>query len=400
MPRHVTLAGQLLALQLLIVLGVLAGVTAVSIAQSGETDRRTESRRALSSAENVAANPLVRQRLPVADRARTPAPGGRRGLAGPLRRPVGAAGPARRHGGHVRRPRAGRPAAALRPTRAWRGAAPGPAWCDTGRAHGGVGAGAGVRPAQGRIVGVAVVERDYPSVLQRWRAAVPNLVTYLGIAGALGVPGRCCWRGGSSARPSAWSRRRSPGWWSTGRRCCTGSRRGWSASTRRAGHADQRQRVLLLDLPYDCVGRSLADLPVESSCATSSPGGRRADRPGPSSGDRVLDDEPQADDRARPGDRLGDDPARPHRAERAAARARRRSNRPPRRCAPRPTSSPTSCTSSRAWSSCASTTTWSRFIDNVTRAGPPSTTRWRRASATPRWRRCSWRSPASPPSGG
>ena len=66
MPRHVTLAGQLLALQLLIVLGVLAGVTAVSIAQSGETTRRTESRRALSSAENVAANPLVRQRLPVA----------------------------------------------------------------------------------------------------------------------------------------------------------------------------------------------------------------------------------------------------------------------------------------------------------------------------------------------
>ena len=67
MPRHVTLAGQLLALQLLIVLGVLAGVTAVSIAQSGETTRRAESRRALNSAENVAGNPLVRERLPVAD---------------------------------------------------------------------------------------------------------------------------------------------------------------------------------------------------------------------------------------------------------------------------------------------------------------------------------------------
>jgi len=66
-PRHVTLAGQLLALQLLIVLGVLAGVTAVSIAQSGETTRRAESRRALNSAENVAGNPLVRERLPVAD---------------------------------------------------------------------------------------------------------------------------------------------------------------------------------------------------------------------------------------------------------------------------------------------------------------------------------------------
>jgi len=36
---------------------------------------------------------------------------------------------------------------------------------------------------------VAVVERVYPSVLQRWREAVPNLLTYLGIAGGLGVFG-------------------------------------------------------------------------------------------------------------------------------------------------------------------------------------------------------------------
>ncbi len=36
---------------------------------------------------------------------------------------------------------------------------------------------------------MAVVERVYPSVLQRWREAVPNLLTYLGIAGGLGVFG-------------------------------------------------------------------------------------------------------------------------------------------------------------------------------------------------------------------
>src|SRR3954469_13073072 len=61
-----TLARKLLALQLLIVLGVIVGVTAVSITQSAETVRRTEGRRALSAAENVAATPLVRDLVPTA----------------------------------------------------------------------------------------------------------------------------------------------------------------------------------------------------------------------------------------------------------------------------------------------------------------------------------------------
>src|SRR4051794_10094484 len=61
-----TLAGQLLALQLLILLGVIVGVTAVSITQSAEAVRRAEGRRALSAAENVAATPLVRDLLPTA----------------------------------------------------------------------------------------------------------------------------------------------------------------------------------------------------------------------------------------------------------------------------------------------------------------------------------------------
>ena len=63
MRRHTTLSGQLLALQLLIMLGVLAGVTAVSIAQSGENTRRTESRSARAAAESIAGNLLVRDTL-------------------------------------------------------------------------------------------------------------------------------------------------------------------------------------------------------------------------------------------------------------------------------------------------------------------------------------------------
>src|SRR4051812_3925976 len=61
-----TLTGQLLALQLLILLGVIVGVTAVSLTQSADAIRRAEGRRALSAAENIAATPLVRELLPTA----------------------------------------------------------------------------------------------------------------------------------------------------------------------------------------------------------------------------------------------------------------------------------------------------------------------------------------------
>ena len=64
--REMSLARQYLALQLLIVLTVLVIVPVISLAQSEEEVRRVEGRRALSAAENLAANPTVRTRLPVA----------------------------------------------------------------------------------------------------------------------------------------------------------------------------------------------------------------------------------------------------------------------------------------------------------------------------------------------
>jgi sensor histidine kinase regulating citrate/malate metabolism len=63
--RQRTLAGQLLFLQLGIILLVLVGVGGVSLAQSEATFARVEGRRVASLAELAAANPLVRSNLEV-----------------------------------------------------------------------------------------------------------------------------------------------------------------------------------------------------------------------------------------------------------------------------------------------------------------------------------------------
>jgi two-component system CitB family sensor kinase len=63
--RRRTLAGQLLFLQLGIILVVLVSVGAVSLAQSEATFNRVEGRRVSALAEQVAANPLVRGNLTV-----------------------------------------------------------------------------------------------------------------------------------------------------------------------------------------------------------------------------------------------------------------------------------------------------------------------------------------------
>ncbi len=61
--RH-TLAGEMLALQLAIVVVVLLAVAALSLAQSEATFSRVEGRRVSAMAEQLAANPLVRNQLP------------------------------------------------------------------------------------------------------------------------------------------------------------------------------------------------------------------------------------------------------------------------------------------------------------------------------------------------
>ena len=65
--RRLSLAGQYLGLQLLIVVAVLLGVIAISLVQSAATFERVESRRALAVAESLAANPTVRSLIPTAE---------------------------------------------------------------------------------------------------------------------------------------------------------------------------------------------------------------------------------------------------------------------------------------------------------------------------------------------
>lgn len=64
--RHLSLATEHLLLQLLLIAVVMAGVIAVSVDQATNDFERSESRRSLSAAESLAANPMLRALLPEA----------------------------------------------------------------------------------------------------------------------------------------------------------------------------------------------------------------------------------------------------------------------------------------------------------------------------------------------
>jgi len=183
-----SLAAQYLVLQLLIVLAVLVGVIAVSLAQSEDTFERVEGRRALSAAESVAAMPAVRSLLPgaqpghgaalpaVAESARTVSGSSFVLLVRPDRVILTTADPSLLGSAldlgesHVLE------------GRAWTGAA-------TVSGHRALVAHVPVLSDDGSLVGFVAVGRDYPSVLDRLGEALPDLVTYLGVSLALGAAG-------------------------------------------------------------------------------------------------------------------------------------------------------------------------------------------------------------------
>ena len=187
--RHeMTLAGQFLLLQVMIVLAVLIAVGAISVAQTARTFERQELRPARSAAENLAANPLVRQGI------RTAVPGESSGLATvaeSVRTVSGSTGVllTDAHGvGLVssdpaqvgRQVRLGSPRVVA-----------GASW--TGKQQRGsrtvVVAQVPVYALDGEVVGVASVERAVPSVWTRLGDVIPNLVVYLGVASVLGLGG-------------------------------------------------------------------------------------------------------------------------------------------------------------------------------------------------------------------
>jgi two-component system, CitB family, sensor kinase len=186
--RGLTLAGQYLVLQLLIVAAVLAGVVALSLAQSAQTFERVEGRRALSAAETLAAMPAVRSLLPVAqprlgaalpavaESVRTVSGSSSVFLARPDRTVITSSDPDQLGS------KLPLGESLVLSGRAWTG----PVELAGRRslvAH------VPVLDDGGRMVGIAAVGRDYPSVWERLGEAMPNLLTYLGVSIGLGAIG-------------------------------------------------------------------------------------------------------------------------------------------------------------------------------------------------------------------
>ena len=249
---------------------------AISIAQSARRFERTEGRRALTSAENLAGQPAGPCSALAGGACRSPTTGSRpppRVRADPVRRPRRCCWPTptARWSSSADPAQVGTAArASADPTwlrgRSWTGLVD-----DRSRARVVVGQVPVFDPTQGRIVGVAVGRAGLPLGLER-------------LAGVGAEPAdlprhrqRARARRLAAARPAGQApdarhgaARRSPGWSSTARRCCTASRRAWSASTRdeRVTLVNDSAAQLLRPARATASGRSLDDLTSTRSCAT------------------------------------------------------------------------------------------------------------------------------------
>jgi two-component system, CitB family, sensor kinase len=261
MIRKVSLAGQLLILQLGIVLVVAVPVAAVSIAQAQASFREVQGRRVIAAAERAAATGSVRDHLldpawqaplaAIVDGYRDLADASDALIAGSDRRIVASADRSRvgqlvdLHGSNVLQ------------GRAWEGVV----------ADGGVRsvvAHAPVLDGAARTVGFVAVGANTPGFWESLEGAAPNLLTYLGVASVLGVAGSLL----LARRVKRQTLGLEP-----------------RAITRLAEHRDTMlhgikegvvgldpqhrvtlvndEAMRLLDLPADSVGRTLAELGVD-----------------------------------------------------------------------------------------------------------------------------------------
>ena len=183
-----SLASQFLILQIAIVLAVLMGVLAISLAQSAQTLQRVEGRRSLVAAETLAALPAVRSLMPTAQ----PRMGAALPSAAESVRSVSASEYAvlAKADGTVMSSQD--PAqlgtimefgdSDVRLGKSWTGLI-------TTNGRTALAAHVPVIGDDGTMVGIAVVGREYPSLWERLLQAVPNLITYLGISSVVGVAG-------------------------------------------------------------------------------------------------------------------------------------------------------------------------------------------------------------------
>ncbi|WP_264670901.1 sensor histidine kinase [Arthrobacter sp. VKM Ac-2550] len=255
-----TLAGQYLVLQLLIVLAVLLGVIAISLAQSAQAFERVEGRRALSAAETLAAMPAVRSLLPVAEprlgsalpavaeSVRTVSGSTFAILARPDRTIITSPDPSQ--------------LGELLPLgessvlsgRSWTGAVNMDGTTSL-VAH------VPVLDDGGQTVGIAAVGREYPSTWERLGQAVPNLLTYLGVSLALGTAGSLLLARRVKRQTLGLEPEEIAGLVEHREAMLHGVKEGVIA-------LDPQQRITLtndsarrlLGLPLDCVGRNLDEL--------------------------------------------------------------------------------------------------------------------------------------------
>ncbi|WP_149824566.1 sensor histidine kinase [Streptomyces tailanensis] len=276
--RH-TLAGEMLVLQLAIVVVVLLAVAAVSLTQSAATFNRVEGRRVTALAEQLAANPLVRDRLvrPVAHEALAPLVNSTQTQSGVTSVTVADAD--------------GRIVSSTDPTvigdplPTGEGATPGRGWSgsltldDSNELVAQVPVLGATDENLGRLLGTVMIGEASPTVWQRLSGASSYLLAYLGIASGLGLVGS----------------------WLLARRV---KRQTLGLEPHEiAGLAEHREAMLygiaegvialdphhrltlvnevgrrLLDLPEDCVGKSLADLGVEGRLRDVLAGATETDR--------------------------------------------------------------------------------------------------------------------------
>jgi two-component system CitB family sensor kinase len=261
--RGMSLAGQYLRLQLLIVLAVLVAVVAISLAQSAATFERIEGRRALSAAETLAANPTVRSLLAnaqpgsgsalpsVAESVRTISGSSQVTLARADRTVVTSSDPSQ----EGREMELGD--SVVMSGRAWTGLV-GSGGSEALSAH------VPVLDDRGKMVGVAAVGRSFPSVLERLGDAVPNLLTYLGVASVLGVAGSLLLARRVKRQTLGMEPDEITGLVENREAMLHGLKEGVVA-------LDPQQRITvvndsarrLLGLPDDCVGRNLGSLRVQ-----------------------------------------------------------------------------------------------------------------------------------------
>ncbi|WP_405622645.1 ATP-binding protein [Streptomyces sp. NBC_00076] len=262
--RRQTLAGEMLVLQLAIVVVVLLAVAAVSLAQSEATFNRVEGRRVGALAEQLAATPLVRSQLvgPEPQEALAPLVNSTQTQSGVTSVTVADAD--------------GRIVSSTNPTAIGgrmplgEGAAEGRGWSgsltldDSRELVAQVPVLGATRENLGQHLGTVMIGEADPTVWQRLSGASSYLLAYLGIASGLGLVGS----------------------WLLARRV---KRQTLGLEPREiAGLAEHREAMLyglaegvialdpqhrltlvndmgrrLLDLPEDCEGHSLADLGVE-----------------------------------------------------------------------------------------------------------------------------------------